>query len=361
MDCIIIGGGISGLLCARELAAGGFRVRVIERNTVGSEASWAGGGILSPLYPWRQPLAVQNLSLWSHEYYPKLAQSLKQSTGIDPQWNRCGLLWLDLPDLDVASAWCRRQHMCCETPDQDKVNRIQPGLRIPDEEPHLWLSGIAQIRNPRLLKALKQELESKGVDILERSPVIHWQIRNNKVVSIDLPQENLKADLFLIAAGAWSAKIGPENFWSPDIHPVKGQMLLFRARPGLLVTMVQLGEHYLIPRLDGRILAGSTVEKADFDKRPTSQAYDRLYRFAVNLLPALADFPVEAHWAGMRPEAPKGIPYIGPHPQLENLYYDCGHFRNGVVMAPAAARLLADLVLHRAPIVDPAPYLPINR
>ncbi len=361
MECIVIGAGISGLLCARELVAGGCRVRIIERGKVGREASWAGGGILSPLYPWRQPLPIQRLSSWSQKIYPELADSVKKQTGIDSQWNRCGLLWLDLPDCESAVVWCQEHQVHYETPDRDKIEEIQPGLRIPATNRHLWLSEIAQIRNPRLLKALRLELVQLGVEILERHPVIDWKLQRNHIDSVVVPEGNLTADLFVVTAGAWSALLGPSGYWQPEIRPVKGQIIMFRAEPGLLQTMVQQGEHYLIPRNDGRILVGSTVEEADFDKRPTAQAYHVLYRFAVETLPRLADFPVELHWAGMRPAAPDGIPYIGPHPQLENLYYDCGHFRNGVVMAPAAARLLADLVMDRSPIVDPAPYLPLNR
>jgi len=361
MECIIAGGGISGLLSARELVAAGWKVKVVERNVVGTEASWAGGGILSPLYPWRQPLAVQRMSRWSQRFYPDLAQSLKNHTGIDPQWNRCGLLWLDLPDLETALDWCRRNGIGCQIPREEEIEALQPGLHVLRGGRHLWIEGIAQIRNPRLLKALRRELAANGVEMLEHRAVLDWRIQGERITAMVTSQGNLQGDSFLIAAGAWSERITPQGYWRPQVRPVKGQMLLFKAEPGVLTTMVQRGEHYLIPRMDGRILVGSTVEEADFDKRPTKAAYEKLYRFAVETLPRLADYPLELHWAGMRPAAPEGVPYIGPHPKLKNLYYDCGHFRNGVVMAPAAARLLADLILVRNPILDPEPYLPRQR
>ncbi len=167
--------------------------------------------------------------------------------------------------------------------------------------------------------------------------------------------------MFIVTAGAWVSSLQLDGLWQPDIRPVKGQMLLIEALPSILSVMVQSGEHYLIPRRDGRILVGSTVEQAGFDKRPTQLAYRRLHEFALKTLPCLQAFPIEMHWAGLRPYAPQGIPYIGRHPQLLNLYYNCGHFRNGVAMGPAAARLLKDLILGRTPIVDPGPYLPENR
>jgi len=361
MECVVVGAGISGLLCARELIGAGWRVKIIDKSRVGREASWAGAGILSPLYPWRQPNPIRELALWSQQEYPALASSLRESTGIDPEWQRCGMLWLDLPDFDNAIDWCRQHQVACQHLDKAEVLRLQANLNVSAHGRHLWDLGIAQIRNPRLVQALRQELGRLGVEFLERHPLLGWQLNGNRVTSLRVPQGNLSADLFVMAAGAWSALSSPADHWRPEIWPVKGQMLLYRTKPGLLGPMVQRGDHYLIPRLDGRILVGSTVEEADFDKRPTAEAHRILSRFALETFPLLAEFPLELHWAGMRPASPDGIPYIGPHPQLENLYYDCGHFRNGVVMAPAAARLLGDLILGRAPCVDPRPYLPANR
>jgi glycine oxidase len=140
----------------------------------------------------------------------------------------------------------------------------------------------------------------------------------------------------------------------PPVHPVKGQMLLLRGEPGAVQRIV-LGEtRYVIPRRDGRVLVGSTMENADFDKTPTELAKQSLLASARELIPLLGDYRLERHWAGLRPGSPAGVPFIGPHPELEGLFFNAGHYRNGVVMGPASARLVADLLLGREPILNPA-------
>nr|BAL52860.1 glycine oxidase [uncultured Gammaproteobacteria bacterium] len=358
MKCLILGGGIMGLLCARELSASGWQVKIVDRSAIGQEASWAGGGILSPLYPWRQPEPIQQLTLGSGRDYAELVKEL-QSTGIHPELQQCGMLWLDLEDLSAACAWCRRHGIVFEILDRREIEKRFPGVRSTKEA--FWVPGISQIRNPRLLKALKRDCQLHGVAFEEKTPVVGWRRRGTEIISAITPKGEIRADVFVVTAGAWSARWSKDLLWQPRIRPVKGQMLLVQAEPGILTTMVQHGEHYLIPRLDGRILIGSTVEEAGFDKRPTKEAYQGLYRFAIDTLPSLRHFPVELHWAGLRPAAPSGIPYIGRHPRFDNLYYNCGHFRNGVTMGPAATKLLSAWLLKQEPDFDPNPYLPENR
>ncbi|HEM47619.1 MAG TPA: FAD-dependent oxidoreductase, partial [Alphaproteobacteria bacterium] len=167
----------------------------------------------------------------------------------------------------------------------------------------------------------------------------------------------LGADTVVVAGGAWSAEIMREMI-PLDVVPVRGQMLLFRAAPETLHRILLQEGRYVIPRRDGRVLAGSTLEYVGYDKSVTEQARAELWEAAVRLVPALADCPVENHWSGLRPGSPEGIPFIGKVGNISGLYVNAGHFRNGVVLGPASARLLADLILERSPIVDPAPYAP---
>jgi len=137
---------------------------------------------------------------------------------------------------------------------------------------------------------------------------------------------------------------------------VRGQMLLLQAKPGLVRKIILRRDHYLIPRSDGQIVVGSTVENVGFDKNTTDQAYDELRRFAIELVPELRHAPVVRHWAGLRPGCGNGIPCIGPHPEIRGLYINAGHFRNGIVMAPGSAELLAALINGEETPVDARAY-----
>lgn len=354
-DILIIGGGISGLLTARELRLAGRDVTIIDKLQAGQESSWAGGGILLPIYPWRQPQAISDLVINSLKKYPYLNRELLDATGIDPEWRDCGMLICKNPDFDDAVAWCERRGIRYQLPAADQIDALRTEFQQP-----LWLPEIAQIRNPRLLKSLRAYLLQLGVNFVENAEIGGIEIKNRHIDRVDTAGQSFTVKHLVVSAGAWTAeflqKLLPEASLSLPIQPVKGQMLLFEAEPDTLPHMVLDGDTYLIPRRDGNILAGSTVEPVGFDKAVTAEARDRLYRFATELLPNLKQYPVTHHWAGLRPGTPQGIPYIGRHPLIENLSINAGHFRNGLVMGPASARLLADLILERPTVVDPTPY-----
>ncbi|WP_432743720.1 glycine oxidase ThiO [Methylobacter sp. G7] len=355
-DITLIGGGIIGLLTAREFIKAGATVAIIDKNQLGQESSWAGGGILLPLYPWRQPDAISRLVLQSLKLYPALAAQLTAETLIDPEWNPCGLLITKNPDMTAAVNWCAANAILCQPADAGFLNNINT---IPDQP--LWLPEIAQARNPRLVKSLKQDLINKGATLIEHCELTGITRTNSRITAINTSSGQLAVNQLIIAAGAWTGQLFRQLFSAaidnaPKIAPVKGQMLLFDALPETLKFMVLDGDQYLIPRLDGKILAGSTVERDDFNKTTTEEARDRLHAFAVNLLPSLNNFPIVQHWAGLRPGTEHGIPYIDQHPEIDNLYINAGHFRNGLAMGPASAQLMVDLVLQRTTQVVPEPY-----
>ncbi len=354
-DCIVIGGGIIGMLSARELREAGMDVCLLERGETGRESSWAGGGILSPLYPWRYPEAVTRLAAWSQAHYRALAEELARDTGLDPQWVQNGLLILDTEELAQARDWAERHGVRLDCVGRERIAELEPALADPPEQA-IWLPDVAQVRNPRLAAALRLDLERRGVDIRERVEVHRILAEGGRVTGVETDRGLLEAPRVVACAGAWTAELLRELGTQLRVQPVRGQMILYDAEPGLVRRIVLGQGRYLIPRLDGRILMGSTVEYAGFQKETTDAALAELSAVSRRLCPALKDYPIRRQWAGLRPSSPQGIPFIGPFPGLEGLYVNAGHFRNGVVLAPGSARLLADLVLGRPTIVRPEPY-----
>ncbi len=365
-DFQIVGGGVIGLLTARELALAGATVTVIERGTCCSEASWAGGGIVSPLYPWRYSAAVTALASQAQASYPGLCAALYAETGIDPEHEVTGLLLLDAEDAPQALHWARRVGKSMDEWQDDTLYRHESGLAAGFQHA-LWMPDIANVRNPRLGQALTSSLRRHpGVTLLEHTAVlgVDWvmdsgtrRVRALQLEEAGVPRR-LPATQVIIAAGAWSGRLLEQAQVNVPVTPVKGQMLLYEAPERWLQSMVLHAGRYMIPRRDRHILVGSTLEYADFDKATTEQALQSLRSSAIAMLPALAELPVKQHWAGLRPGAPQGIPRIGALPQWSNLHINAGHFRNGLVLAPASARLLADSLLGRVPLIDPAPYAP---
>jgi glycine oxidase len=365
-DFQVIGGGVIGLLMARELARAGATVTVIERGTCFSEASWAGGGIVSPLYPWRYSAPVTALASVAQSAYPALAAELLSETGIDPELETTGLLMLDAMDAAEALAWAASAGKQMQVLEAAAIHRHDPGLGKHFEH-GLWMPDIANIRNPRLGQALLASLRCQpGVKILERAELlrIDWtqsggkrQVRALKVSQGGVLQTLLTGQV-IVAAGAWSGRLLASAEVALPVVPVKGQMLLYETPTRLLRSIILSQGRYLIPRRDNLVLVGSTLEHAGFDKSLSVDARASLRDSAIDMLPALANIPVKQQWAGLRPGAPGGIPSIGQLPSWSNLYVNAGHFRNGLVLAPASARLLADILLGRPLALDPEPYKP---
>ena len=353
-DTLVIGGGIIGLLTARELAASGAHVTLVEMGDTGRESSWAGGGILSPLYPWRYKGSVTALARWSQDAYPDLCTELFEQTGIDPEYARSGLMILDPEERDTALAWAQAEDTSIEIVDRAAIEAKEPGLG-PKMPRALWMPEVGQIRNPRLTKALRVAIE-KRVAIREQEEVLELRVEDGRVRGVRTTAGTIEAKTVIVCTGAWTAQLLEKLGRKPAIRPVRGQMILFYARPGQIRHLTLFRERYVIPRKDGRVLIGSTLEEAGFEKRTTAEAKEELYRIATALFPLLKRTPIEDHWAGLRPGSPSGIPYIGPYPDVQGLYINAGHFRNGLVTGPASARLIADLVLEREPILPPSPY-----
>jgi glycine oxidase len=339
-EFIVIGGGALGLSTAGALLKQGASVTLLERSQTGRESTWAGGGILSPLCPWDYPDELNRLALRGMTMWPGLADELLHTTGIDPQYSRCGMLVLPPFDVQAALQWCATHGMRAEPRDG--------GVLLPE---------VAQARNPRLLQALRARVEKLGGRIVEQCEVGDIVVKSGRVSHLVTTRGEFSADSCIVTAGAWSKTLLGEHALKVDIKPVRGQMLLFKFDTPPLPHILLQQNLYLIPRQDGHLLVGSTLEDVGFDKSTTEEARESLRQRAEALLPGLRGMPLIQHWAGLRPGSPASLPTIGRHPQLENLYLNSGHFRYGVTMAPASVEILLNVIDDKPQPFDVTPYL----
>ncbi len=334
MNFIIVGGGVVGLTSAQALLQAGYGVTLVERGSLGREASWAGGGILSPLCPWQYPEPVTRLTQHGMRMFSAAAARLQAVTGIDPEYQRSGMLILPPFQEDVAMRWCAQHRQRLEVVD------IADHLPAIADMPGLYLPEVAQVRNPRLLQALRKHVEMLGGTILEQHEVHGFDIADGRVAALQTAQGKLTADAYIVAAGAWSKVLLGQHALHMDIKPIRGQILLFKFDQPQFRNILLQDNLYLIPRCDGHVLVGSTLEDAGFDKSTTIEARDNLLQHTKAVFPQWRDQMPVNHWAGFRPGSPGNIPTIGRHPHLTNLYANSGHFRYGVTMSFASAELL---------------------
>ncbi|MEI7455880.1 MAG: glycine oxidase ThiO [Nitrosomonadales bacterium] len=330
---LIIGAGAVGLTSAQALLQAGYKVTLVERGTSGQEASWAGGGIMSPLCSWDYPEAVTRLTERSMGMFPEAMKKLHAATGIDPEYQPSGMLVLPPFEDNRATQWC--------TDHQVEMQRVALSAHLPGLSGEgLLLPRVGQVRNPRLLQALRRHVELLGGTILENHEVQKLEIENDRVQALQTNCGNLSADAVILAAGAWSRTLLGEHALKLDVRPIRGQILLFKFDAPPFRNILLEGSLYFIPRRDGHVLVGSTLEDAGFDKSTTDEAKNSLLDRIYALFPHWREQPLGKHWAGLRPGSPDNIPTIGRHPVLSNLYANCGHFRYGVTMSLACAELL---------------------
>jgi glycine oxidase len=336
---LVVGSGVSGLSTALALLRLGHAVTLLDRGEVGSESSWAGGGIVSPLLPWDYAEPFSRLALRSMASYAGWVEDIEAQSDCIAEFWQCGMAVLEADKPDAALAWCRAH-----------------GLTAHSGDHAVWLPEIAQVRNPRLVAALREATLKLGATILTQCAAENVYSRSGKLTAVSTSQGVFKADRFVIATGAWSGVALPGMEGVPNVRPIRGQMLLFKLDPGALDRILYRKGLYLIPRRDGHLLVGSTLEDAGFDKSTDAATHQRLHAEAADLLPELAAVQPIRHWAGLRPGSPENLPIIDRHPDFENVFVNAGHYRYGVTLAPASAELLVDLMEGVTPALDPAPY-----
>lgn len=319
----IVGAGVVGCVSALAFAKQDWKVTLVDQGVLGGEASWAGGGILFPLLPWNYKDEVNKLAFAGAALYPDLCAELLDATGIDPEYNACGMRLFPEFD-DRGMAWCEAHGVPAEAQGET-----------------LLLPKVAQVRNPRFLAALKAQLLALGVSLHEHTELLPLQRATGRIQEWHSRDgERFVSDVYVVTAGAWSALLLDRFTTAIPVTPMRGQMLLYKLESPAFSEILYCEDFYLIPRRDGHVLAGSTVEDVGFDKSTTAEVGETLARKAAELMPFLKEASLIRHWSGLRPGSPDNIPLIGLHPEFENLFLNTGHFRYGVTMAPASAEQL---------------------
>ena len=357
-NVIIVGGGVMGCSIALRLRQAGARVTVLERSIPGAEASSAAGGILAPQMESEGPGPFLELCLRSRALYPEFAAELLALTGVNVNYLPGGLLHLAFDEagaqrLKATVEWQRTLDLRAELLGPAEVHTLEPQLspqvvaaaRFPDDH---------QVDNRLLTRALTMAAAKVGASF--RTGYVRGVVEEHgRVVGVDLDGETLRADAVVIAAGSWSGLVQGVSVDPRVVRPARGQMVQLQTRLPLFSHVVFSDKGYLIPRADGRVLAGSTLEFAGFEKHVTAEGLHRILSLAMELCPALASAPVQETWAGLRPYTDDHLPILGAGP-LPGLFLATGHFRNGILLAPITARLMAQAVLGESPSLDLTPF-----
>ena len=357
-DIAILGGGAIGLACARQLAKSGAKVVLFERAQSGREASFAAAGMLAPscegaVHAWKASEIAQNamrtLCFASRDQYPAFGAQLGDETGIDIElslrasnskdWREPGILFVSPTEKD-ARFDALLEHGLAAT------WREKSAVYLPDD---------GQVESRKLVEALRAAALKCGVEIRENRTIRRLEIENNRVVGVSDETQTTRAAQVLLCTGAWTSKIaGAPGEIGGAVRPLAGQMVQLRGERRVR-HIIYSDDCYLVPRRDGRLLVGATEEESGFCKRVTAGGVAKLLLAACELVPELENAPLESHWAGLRPATRDGLPLLGAT-SLDGLFVATGHGRNGILLCPATAQAIAELMLQKIEI--PAAFSP---
>ncbi len=352
---VIVGGGIVGCMTAMALVDQGKKITIIERNQIASqtsgESSWAGGGIVFPLLPWMYSDAVNNLTGYGAKSYRQICERLESETDLPTGFINSGFLLLPPYDQTSAIEWCNNHQQKYEF--MDEVDSQISLSKM--AQASIWFPEVCQVRPPYFMKALRQWLVNNEVTLMENTELTPLNEIKPLNVWKTLDGREIKADKFVVTSGAWSFQLLKSVAEKLKIKPMRGQILLYQPAQNLKHIVYKDG-FYMIPRADGHLLVGSTLEDVGFDASVTESVKTELMAKAEAIMPALKGLPIIKHWSGLRPGTPENLPTIAAHPYVQNLYLNTGHFRYGLTMAPASARLISELISGQAPFIDVQPF-----
>jgi glycine oxidase len=340
-DTVVVGGGVIGLALARELSSRGSDVVVVERGRTGDEASSAAAGLLSPQSDAESPSPFFDLARKSRDLYPEWSAALEAETGIDIGWRRTGVLRFGAPELLERFAWQFEAGLPLERLEAPEIARRSAGRAARELRHGLFFREDAVVDNRLLVRTLRSSLDHRGVTVLEGVPATRFLVEAGRCRGVETTIGPIRSDSVVDSAGAWANFDAALPFGIP-VEPVRGQIVeLADEEPFPIVLASE--DVYLVPRTTGRIPDGATVERAGFRKEVTAGGVARLLAAALVLAPTLESARVTDAWAGLRPGTPDGLPIIGESP-VSGLFLAAGHFRNGILLAPLTALLVADML-----------------
>jgi glycine oxidase len=345
-DVIVVGAGIIGCSVARELARRGLRVLVLDRQEPGQEASWAAAGMLTPAAESSEALPMVPFANASMALYPEFIEQIEQSSGMTAGYRRDGALEVFFGDgaEEHRREWLSRLNAAGFHPQAlgaAEMRRMEPAL-ADDAAAGAYLAEEGSVDNRLLTKAVARAAEREGVGFRADAEVTRVLYSGGRASGAETARERFSAANVLMAAGCFTAQIEGMERYAPTI-PARGQMAALRPATALVRHVVR-GPSYLVPRNDGRLLVGATVEHAGFEKVTTPAGIGRLLTDAVRMMPALAAAPIVETWCGLRPDTPDHLPILGPC-DIEGLWFATGHFRNGILLAPATARAMSEWIV----------------
>ena len=363
MKVVILGGGIIGTSIAWRLAREGATVTVLERARVCQEASWAAAGLIAPQAEAQGAGPFFDLCLRARDAFREILPRLIEASGVDPEYGSTGILYLaldraDHKELEARARWQRHAGGVVEELTPAQARKLEPAighntlhaLYMPEDRP---------LDNRKLTQSYAVAAVRAGAILSEGASADTILTTGGRASGIRLHDgSSLEADIVVVSAGAWSHSIRGLESDRLTLHPVRGQIVCFDGRPGLIGPPVFSSRGYLVPRRDGRILAGSTMEQAGFNRSVTLAGMEKIVSAALAMVPALSNLAFREAWAGLRPATHDLLPVLGISPSLPNVIYATGHFRSGILLSALTGEVIADLVAGRQPVIDLQPFSP---
>jgi glycine oxidase len=359
-EVVVIGGGVIGLTIARALALRGMRdVCLIERARLGTEASFAAAGMLLPQVEAATKDDFFTLACRSRDLYASFAAALHEETGIDVELDTTGTLYLalnstDQEEIEKGYYFQSRAGLAIELLSTSAARALEPCISESITGALLFPQDI-QVENRRLLNALANSVSNLGVNVLTGTNVDSLVIEGNRLTGVQTSSGAITCSTAVVAAGTWSSFVKHTSF---SIEPVRGQMVCLEAKPQLTRHVIFSRRGYIVPRRDGRLLAGSTSENAGFDKSVTAGGINKILQNAHEISPAISNLPIVDTWAGLRPRAADGLPVLGPCVEIDGLFYATGHYRNGILLAPITGELISEAIVEGVASPLLAPFSP---